>query len=182
MKPLLTRLPVGIVITLLCGLMYTTIQQVLRQDANDPQIQMAEDAAEAFANGADPYALVPTRIVDLDRSLSPYLIILDENGKALASSGQLDNQIPTVPQGVLDYAKTHGENRLTWQPRKNVRSAIIVKYFPSTQQRGYIIAGRSLREVEKREAQLAQQIFIGWLITLIVSFIVAGIKGRLLRK
>ena len=38
-------LPLGVAVTLVCALIYATVQQNYRQSANDPQIQMAEDAA-----------------------------------------------------------------------------------------------------------------------------------------
>ena len=44
-------LPLAAVTTLLCGLIYLAVQQSLRWGANDPQIQMAEDAAAALAAG-----------------------------------------------------------------------------------------------------------------------------------
>jgi hypothetical protein len=34
-----------IIVTGICGLIYGVVQQDIRQGANDPQIQMAEDAA-----------------------------------------------------------------------------------------------------------------------------------------
>jgi hypothetical protein len=49
-------LPIVVVITALSGLVYVAVQQALRQDANDPQIQMAQDAAETLARGG---ALTP---------------------------------------------------------------------------------------------------------------------------
>jgi len=42
---------IAIVVTGLIGLVYVAVQQDLRQGANDPQIQMAEDTAAKFANG-----------------------------------------------------------------------------------------------------------------------------------
>ena len=43
-----TWVPLTIGTTLLCGLVYLATQQSIRQGANDPQIQMAEDAAAAL--------------------------------------------------------------------------------------------------------------------------------------
>jgi hypothetical protein len=41
-------LPLAVAITILAGLVYATVQQSLRQGANDPQIQLAEDTAAAW--------------------------------------------------------------------------------------------------------------------------------------
>ena len=48
-------LPIGFVVTLLCGLIYVSGQFILRSGANDPQIQIAEDAAHVLGAGA-PYS------------------------------------------------------------------------------------------------------------------------------
>jgi hypothetical protein len=52
-------LPLAAVTTLLCGLVYLAVQQSLRQGANDPQIQMAEDAAAALVAGSTPESVLP---------------------------------------------------------------------------------------------------------------------------
>ena len=44
-------LPVAVLATLCCGFVYTAVQQDLRMGANDPQLQLAEDAA-AFLDEA----------------------------------------------------------------------------------------------------------------------------------
>jgi hypothetical protein len=44
-------LPLAALTTALCGLVYLAVQQALRQAANDPQIQMAEDAAYILSQG-----------------------------------------------------------------------------------------------------------------------------------
>ena len=38
-------LPMALVVTALCGVVYAAVFRNIRQSANDPQIQMAEDAA-----------------------------------------------------------------------------------------------------------------------------------------
>jgi len=47
-----TWIPLAFVATVLCGFVYGGIQQVYRNAADDPQIQMAEVAAAALAAGA----------------------------------------------------------------------------------------------------------------------------------
>src|SRR3989344_5093928 len=123
-------LPLAVLATLLCGLIYVNVQQNLRAGANDPQIQMAEDAARALAKGQAPQSLVlGGSQVDIAESLAPFLVIYDDFGRALASSGILHGQAPILPSGVLDFARKYGEDRTTWQPEGGVRSAIIVARF-----------------------------------------------------
>ena len=82
LKMLKFWLPLAAVITLFCGLIYATVQQSYRMDANDPQIQMAEDTARALESGQPASSLVPSGKVDIAQSLAPYLIIYDTNGQA----------------------------------------------------------------------------------------------------
>lgn len=160
----------AIIVTGLCGLLYATVQQVLRQDANDPQIQMAEDSAVKLANGQQVQNVVPSENIDIANSLAPYIIVFDVNGKPVASSGQLNGQSPTIPAGVFDYVRHNGEDRFTWQPRPSIRSAIVVTQVKGPHP-GFVLAGRSLREVEKREDDTMQVVLLGWISMLFVTFL-----------
>ena len=168
---------VAIVITGLIGLLYTTFQQSLRQGANDPQIQMSEDAAAKLADGQPVQNVVPSEKVDIASSLAPYLIIFDANGNPIASSAQLESQIPKIPAGVFDSVRQKGEDRITWQPQTGVRSAIVVKQFKGSTS-GFVLAGRSLREVEKREDDLLQILVAGWVVMMVVTFVATAILFR----
>ncbi len=162
----------AIVVSGLAGLVYITVQQVLRSDANYPQIQMAEDIAAQLAHGAQAQDVVPAQKVDIATSLATYIIVFDNAGNPLASSAQLNGQTPTVPAGVFDYVRQAGEDRITWQPQSGVRSAIVVTRFQGTAS-GFVLVGRSLREVEKNEDALLSVDLLGWACILIVSFLAA---------
>jgi len=165
LKNILKRwLPLAIAATLIIGLNYVLAQQVLRMSANDPQIQMAEDAAAALSAGQSLESIVPTNKIDIAISLAPYLAVYDDAGKPLASSGLLHNQIPSLPSGVFDYVRANGENRITWQPEPGVRSAIVVTRISGARQ-GFVMAGRSLREVEVRENTALQLAMLGGIMT-----------------
>lgn len=158
-------LPIAVAVTLLCGIIYATVQQTYRQNANDPQIQMAEDTATALANGQTPDSLIGTTKVDMATGLAPYLIIFDATGKPIASSVLLDGKIPMPPLGIFDYTKQHGQDRITWQPRAGIRSAAIIVPYSGTQS-GFVLAGRSLREAEQRVENLGSLMVIGWALSL----------------
>ena len=165
-------LPLALIIVALCGLVYLAVQQTLRQGANDPQIQMAEDTAAALTAGAPADTVLPTPRIDLARSLAPFMIVFTDAGAIQASSGLLHGQPPTLPTGVLDYVRAKGENRVTWQPAEGVRiAAVIVRTQGATP--GFVLAGRSLREVEQREDQILQLAIIAMLVTLFASLVVS---------
>jgi len=168
---------VAIVVTGLIGLLYIAVQQNLRQGANNPQIQMAEDAAAKLVAGQSVQNIVPSEKVDIAKSLAPYLIIFDANGNPIASSAQLDGQTPSIPSGVFDSVRQNGEDRITWQPQTGVRSAVVVTQFKGLTS-GFVLAGRSLREVEKREDDILLILVAGWLVMILATFVATAILFR----
>ena len=95
---------------------------------NDPQYQMAEDAAFALSGGADPKSLVPSSPpVELTQTLAPFLIIYDGKEEPVVSGAVLNGKVPKLPPGLLDYVKRKGEHMVTWQPQPDVREALVIK-------------------------------------------------------
>ncbi len=84
--------------------------------ANDPQIQMAEDAASALNAGASVESVLPPAKVEIAGSLAPFLMVFDNSGKVLGSSATLHGAMPDYPMGVLDSPRQMGQDRVTWQP------------------------------------------------------------------
>ena len=161
-------LPLAIATAGLCALVYLTVQQSLRMGANDPQIQMAEDAASSLNAGASVETVVPSTKVEIADSLASFVIVFDNSGKVLASSATLHGVVPAYPAGVLDYVRQKGQDRVTWQPEAGVRLATVAVPYNN----GFVMAGRSLTEIEKRESQvesLSGLAMLGiWAATLIV--------------
>ncbi len=161
------------VTTLIFGTIYGGVQQVYRQTANDPQVQIAEDAVAQIETGADPKALVPTQPVDLAKSLDTFITITDSSGKVVASSATLDGKPPVPPFGVLTASKS-GQNKITWQPKKGVRMAIVVQAAKGGST--YVILGRSLRTTEERISQWTNMAAIGWLVSVALILSLALFK------
>jgi hypothetical protein len=161
-------LPLAVVVTAVCGLVYLAVQQDLRQSANDPQIQMAEDAAAALGNGAAVEAIVPVEKVAIEHSLAPFVMVFNDRGDVVGSSATLHGKTPQLPAGILDYVRGHGEDRVTWQPEPGVRIAAVVDRFQGSQP-GFVLAGRSLREVEVREDNAELEAGAAWIVTMVVS-------------
>jgi len=172
-------LPLVVVIVLLCGLVYLTVQQSLRMGANDPQIQMAEDAATTLAAGGTPVSILPTTQLDISNSLAPFLVVYSDAGEPLASSGLLNGAAPLLPAGIFDYTRLKGEDRVSWQPKSGVRVAAVVVAYGGSHP-GFVLAGRSLREVEIRESQVEQITGIAMLVTLAGSLFVVVLSELIL--
>jgi hypothetical protein len=167
-------LVLGVAITLLSGVIFGAAHQNYRQSANDPQIQIAEDLAGSLAantSGKQP-SLSGNASIDMATSLATFVAIYDEQGNPITSSGLLDGKMPTLPQGVFDYTRNHGQDRITWEPKDGVRHAIVVQHFGGSQP-GFVMVGRSLREVEKRISMTGISILIGWAVTMIATLLAA---------
>jgi hypothetical protein len=167
-------IPLAVAITAMCGVAYLLTQQVLRWGANDPQIQMAEDAAVYIQNGGTMAEVAPSSIVDIGASLSPFMIIFDETGKETAASGLLHGETPALVPGMLDSARSTGETRVTWEPEPGIRLATVVVHMKGTKG-GFVLAARSLREVEDFYAQIVSITWLALAASLLVSLLVVVI-------
>jgi hypothetical protein len=163
--------PLAVAVTGLAGLVYGAVQQDLRQNANDPQIQIAEDTAAALSGGATVESQLPAGIVPMESSLAPFVMIFDADGNLAASSALLHGAAPALPDGVLAYTFAHADDRVTWQPAAGVRIAAVVVHYAGSGG-GYVLAGRSLREVEIREDNLFTIAALAWAVTLAASLVV----------
>lgn len=166
-------LPLAAAGVLVCGVIYVVAQQGLRIGANDPQIQMAQDGAAALAAGATPASLMGQGPVEMSQSLAPFVIVFDDSGMPLASSARLHGRMAALPGGLLDYVRQHGEDRVTWQPESGVRLATVIVPVPGGPG-GFVLAGRSLLEVEKRIDQAQLLSSLGALAVAAGSLVVAA--------
>jgi hypothetical protein len=167
-------LPAAVLLTVTCGLTYAEIQHDLRSGANDPQVQLAEDAAARLDAGSPVSAVAAGPTVDLGHSLAPFLAVYDTSGAVLASDGVLDGQPPMPPRGVLAAARESGRDIVTWQPREGVRIALVVLPWRG----GTVLAGRSLRVVEEREIAAEQLAVLAWVAGLVALGIAAVIAAH----
>ena len=166
------------IMTVSAGLVYVAVQQVLRMNANDPQVQIAEDFSAQLATGAPVSPINPNLSVDFSKSLSPFVFLYDDTGKFVTGSGTINGQSPALPAGVLDYVRKVGEDRITWQPQAGTRVALVLIHYAGPQP-GFVAVGRSLREVEQRESMLGVQVLSAWLAG-IIGLIILMFAGEIL--
>jgi len=145
-----------------------------RQSANHPQIQIAEDASVAFEQNqftnetlkSSFESFVPSiGQVDLGTSLSPWIQIYDASHEVIESSVSIQEAqtTPRVSSELFEGLAKHDQIRLTWQPRKGIRQAIVITKFSGLRS-GYIVVGRSLREVEDQMKILTVIISAAWFV------------------
>jgi hypothetical protein len=151
-------LPVAVAVTVLSGTVYVVAQQVLRTGANDPQVQMAEDAAAEGVTVAG--SGLPA--VDMRTSLAPWMIVYGPDRREVGGSARLHGKLPDYPVSAFDFAPVGGRHEITWEPEPGVRAATVIVGFKG----GWIVAGRSLRLVEERETLALELTLAGWLAAL----------------
>ena len=171
----LAWIPLAVLTVGLSGLVYVAVQQTHRSMADDPQIQMARDAAHALASGAATQGLVPANQVDISTSLAPYLVIYDANRQVMAASATLHGEALAPPAGVFDAARTGGMDAITWQPEPGVRGAVVMVAYAN----GYVLAGRSLEQVELRESSLTLIVGAACVTTLVATLVATLITRAL---
>jgi hypothetical protein len=168
-------LPSVVLATALCGLVYAVAQQDLRTGANDPQEQLARDAAMRLDGGAAPATVVGPTAVDIASGLAPFIVVYDATGNVLATDGVLDSKAPLLPDGVLTAATQTGRDAVTWQPREGVRVATITVPWNG----GTVTSGRSLRIVEGRETALELIVAAAWITTVFALAVACAVAGWL---
>lgn len=148
-------------VTVIAAVVYICVQQVYRTGADDPQIEIATSVANAVESHKNLDQFFDDTVL-LESGLRPFVIIYDNKGNPVRSSGFLHQKIPRLPNGVLAHA-TEGYNHLvTWQPEANVRMALVIEKI-SNPDMTFVAVGRSLKAIEEREAALVSVIFVGWL-------------------
>ncbi len=160
--------PLVLIATLVLGVSYVNDQQTLRQLAYEPQNYVTADTAlRLAAAGAIPESGFSSA-VPIEQDPAVYLTFYNASGTPVAGTGILNGQPPVLPAGVLATAKTKGIDRLTWEPAKGVRQAIVV--MPAAD--GWVMSGRSLAFTEAQEQQLLLRTVLGWVITVILIALV----------
>jgi hypothetical protein len=174
-RAILVFLPLAILATGLAGLVYLVAQQEGRWLANDPQVQLAEDAAARLDAGGRPSDQVGPVRVEIARSLAPFVVVYNATGTILATDGTLDGQPPALPAGVLEGARSSGRNAVTWQPRPGVRVATVTVPWSG----GSVLAGRSLQLVEEDADRLGLIVGAAWLAILAALAVASHVVVRL---
>lgn len=163
----ITHLAAAAVITILAGLIYGAAQQTYRSTANDPQLQISRDISNKTGDKLTAGEIPVKDSVEISSSLAPFIIFYNEKGEPVKGTGVLDGRLPRLPGGTFDFAKKKAENVFTWQPRRGVRVAMVLRSLSSSPY-SYVATGRSLYEVEKRERNLLWMCITGWLLCMAV--------------
>lgn len=180
LRVFISWLPLAAAITCLSFLSMLVYQQVMRQQANDPQIEMAESAALALQKDGSPESIIPNASVELTESISPFIMLFDAQGDFVLGDATLHGEAPTLPSGLLDentwiHSKKYNtpagaETRVTWQPEDGVREALVIVHAKNGE---FVAVGRSLRDTEERNDTFSVTVFLAWVGTLGATFLLS---------
>jgi len=170
-------IPLALGLTALTAVMYVNDQQLLREGANEPQLGMATDLANAI--GASPGATTTGPTLEIELSLSPYVVVYDSYGNPVGGTGLLDGVLPTLPSGIFDVIRgKDSPDLLTWQPRNGVREAIAVVPVNGGAG-GFVMGGRSLDYVEHEESALTLRTAFGWIAVMLAALLGSWFAARM---
>jgi hypothetical protein len=163
MKKYIKPLSALLILIVIFVTIYAVSQQILRNDADYPQIQITVDAVHELNQGISPKSLT-TGYVNLNYSLALFTIIYNKLGQVVSGNGYINGHIPRVPLGVLSDSNNSYYHRVTWQPNSNLRIAAVI----ASANKYYVLSGRSLKIVEENENHTLLLSFIGGIVSAII--------------
>lgn len=161
----------AVILTLVMAFGFLVGQQVLRMSSDDPQISGIEGVYEALTAGQDPSAFSSLPPVDPTKSLLPFVVVFDSEGKLVGGTLLLEGQNLEIQKSVLESSKKTNSKKITWQPKKGVRLASVIKPYAFEEKQGYILVGKSLRENDYRTINLLKVFGFFWIVSLIIIFL-----------
>lgn len=154
----------AILISLFSLMIYGVAQQMLRMSANYVPLQLTTDVVNKLESGFSPNSIVLPAKIEIESSLYPFVMILDQNKKVLITSATLSGNVPEIPSGVFDWVTSNGRDKITWQPFLGVREALIIDKYKNGPMSGYVVGGATLKLTEDTIDKLGRDILVGWFV------------------
>lgn len=149
----------AVIVTIVFGTVYLTLQQIGRRAVNDAPA--AALAAQIQQLDSDP-ATGPR--LELTKDSGTFLIVYGDDNKPVFTTVTLHGEVPDLPAGVLDTARTAGTDAVTWQPEPDLRMAVVARHAA----RRVVVAGQSLTPFENSDRWTQLILATGWLISMMV--------------
>jgi hypothetical protein len=170
-------LPLAVGLTMLTVLLHVSGYVIIRSLANDIQIQLVDDVARYLERGADTRMFNSQLPVPIESSRTAYVVLYDLNKTPISGFGLLHGELPRLPDGVFEHTKKVGEHRVTWEPERGLRQAVVLRYQEGVNP-GYIMAGRSLSDTDARIRALGGFIALTWSLIMLATFGMASLFAR----
>jgi hypothetical protein len=149
-------------------------QQWLRRAAD----RVPEHIATLVRNGG-PGPLATFEPAEIEsqawlKSDTPFVAIYNAAGDAIWSNATLRGGYPQPPHGVFDVIRERGMYKVTWQPRRDIRVALVGKPMPEG---GFVLAGESLLRTETQVGQFDRRLRWVWIAMAVVVLALTARKA-----
>jgi hypothetical protein len=152
-------LAASIIVTLIFGSVYVTLQQFGRHSANAAPAAAA--AVQVQQMGSEP---TTEPRLELTADSGVFVMVFGEDNKPVSTTVSLHGAPPDVPAGVLETARTVGSDAVTWQPEPGLRMAVVARQAPG----GVVVAGQSLTPFEDSDRMSQLLLAAGWVGSMVV--------------
>lgn len=138
---LVAWLPFAVGITLIAGAAYFFVPRFAGAASSVPLSRAAERIAGELDTGRPLHEIIPTGpMVEVTQASAQYVVVLDSQGKTIASSATLNGKPLTVPTGMFTFVSDEGWDGAQWQVAPGARQEISIRKFQS----GYVLVGRKI--------------------------------------
>jgi K+-sensing histidine kinase KdpD len=167
-----------LVSTFTSAMIYVIAQQSLRLAANIAPSQLAVETSMNLDSGKAAAAAAPANKTDISKSLSPFVIIYDNNKNVVAASATVSGAQPNYPSAVLKSVTKDNQARVTWQPKEDLRFATVAVKSSN----GYVVAGESLSETENIISTIGKLVLFSWLGFAVFSALALALLYQVITK
>jgi hypothetical protein len=159
MQRIIRWLAAAIIITLIFGSAYVTLQQIGRHLANAAPAAAA--AVQVQQMGSE--TLTGPRL-ELTPDSGVVVMVFGEDNQPSSTTVTLHGELPILPAGVLETARTSGSDFVTWQPEPGLRMAVVARQAAGS----VVVAGQSLTPFEDIDRMSLFFLAAGWLGSVVV--------------
>jgi hypothetical protein len=164
-----------ILITLVFVTITATAQSIIRSDSNEELYTQGVDYRTILQSGQKSNKLKDLEAVDPYESLSPIVILYDVNQNVVGSNIVKSRQIPKIPSGVLDTARSNNVNSLTWKPYSDLRLSTVA-YKVSGNFNGFIVVAKNQEYTNARINVVNRYVGVAWLGALVILLFINTLK------
>jgi hypothetical protein len=172
MQRIIGWLAAGIIITLIFGSVYVTLQQIGRHLANAAPAAAAAAQVQQMGSGT----LTGPRL-ELTADSGVFVMVFGADNQPTSTTVTLHGALPVLPAGVLETARTSGSDFVTWQPEPGLRMAVVARQAAGN----VIVAGQSLTPFEDSDRMSLLFLAAGWLGSMLVlaaAYAATAFTGR----
>lgn len=151
-------LAAAVIVTIVFGTVYLTLQHIGREAVNAAPAA----AAAAQIQQTDSYPAGPR--LELTKDSGTFVIVYGEDNTPVFTTVTLHGEAPNLPVGVLDTTRTAGVDAVTWQPEPALRMAVVTRQVSGK----VVVAGQSLTPFENTDKSAQLILTAGWLASMLV--------------